>query len=311
MASSLQQGISAAKAGQMKKALDFLKDAIIEEPQNADVWVWIAAIIDDLAKQEIFLEKALDIDPNNIPAQRGLAYLHKRKRDEATVVNDHLSDHTSPISPFPASKRPSQREPASGWTKLEPDEMNKITNAAQQASKDNQKSSEAFKDIPQLSPFEIALLGVVVVVFAFIGLLAASSLFEFELPLNWLMGDRPRLATEPPYEGVFLYENDIYLDIQKHDGLPENISGIPTSFENEPVIVLWQEPADPENLNLIYETGEYIPFQSYQARGKADLIQADSILQTGLYCLQQVPESGALEMALYWCFTVAEPEPGS
>ncbi len=59
MASSLQQGISAAKTGQMQQALEFLKDAIIEEPQNADVWVWIAAIIDDLDKQEIFLEKAL------------------------------------------------------------------------------------------------------------------------------------------------------------------------------------------------------------------------------------------------------------
>jgi len=310
MASSLQQGISAAKAGQMKKALDFLKDAIIEEPQNADVWVWIAAIIDDLEKQQIFLEKALEIDPNNIPAQRGLAYLHKRKRDEASVINDHLSDHTSPISPFPPSKRPSQSEPASGWTKLEPDEMNKITQAAHQGSKNNHQSTEAFKDIPKLSPFEIALLGVVVVVFAFIGLLAASSLFEFELPLDWLMGNRPRLSTEPPYEGVFLYENDIYFDIQKHDGLPSNDSGIPTSLENLPLIVLWQQPADPDQLNLIYETGEYIPFQSFQARGKADVIQPESSLQTGLYCLQQVPESGALEMALYWCFMVAEPEPG-
>ena len=72
--SSLQQGINAAKAGRMQEALGFLKDAIIEEPQNADVWVWVAAIIDDLDKQEIFLEKALEIDPHNIPAQRGLAY---------------------------------------------------------------------------------------------------------------------------------------------------------------------------------------------------------------------------------------------
>lgn len=311
MVSSLQQGISAAKAGQMKKALDFLKDAIIEEPQNADVWVWVAAIIDDLEKQEIFLKKALDIDPNNIPAQRGLAYLHKRKRDEASVINNHLSDYTHPISPFPASKRPSQSEHASGWTKLEPDEMNKITNADQRSSKENHKSTDTFRDIPKLSAFEISLLGVVVVVFAFIGLLAASSLFAFELPLDWLMGDRPRLSTEPPYEGVFLYENDIYFDIQKHNGLPANDSGIPTSITDEPLIVLWQQPADPEQLNLIYETGEYIPFESYQARGKADLIQPASSLQTGLYCLQQVPESGALEMALYWCFTVSEPEPGS
>ena len=35
MASSLQKGINAAKSGHMHDALEFLKDAIIEEPQNA------------------------------------------------------------------------------------------------------------------------------------------------------------------------------------------------------------------------------------------------------------------------------------
>lgn len=67
MTSSLQAGINAAKAGRMQEALEHLKDAIIEEPQNADVWVWVAAIIDDTNKQAIFLEKALEIDPHNIP----------------------------------------------------------------------------------------------------------------------------------------------------------------------------------------------------------------------------------------------------
>ena len=38
MTSSLQAGINAAKAGRMQEALEHLKDAIIEEPQNADVW---------------------------------------------------------------------------------------------------------------------------------------------------------------------------------------------------------------------------------------------------------------------------------
>lgn len=59
MTSSLQAGINAAKAGRMQEALEHLKDAIIEEPQNADVWVWVAAIIDDTNKQAIFLEKRL------------------------------------------------------------------------------------------------------------------------------------------------------------------------------------------------------------------------------------------------------------
>ena len=54
MASSLSQGIEAAKSGQMEQALAHLKDAIVEEPENADVWVWLAAIIEDEDKQTIF-----------------------------------------------------------------------------------------------------------------------------------------------------------------------------------------------------------------------------------------------------------------
>ena len=40
MTTSLEQGIEAAKSGQMEQALAHLKDAIVEEPTNADVWVW-------------------------------------------------------------------------------------------------------------------------------------------------------------------------------------------------------------------------------------------------------------------------------
>jgi len=61
MTSSLQQGIDAAKSGMMEQALVHLKDAIVEEPENANVWVWLAAIIEDEEKQTIFLKKALEI----------------------------------------------------------------------------------------------------------------------------------------------------------------------------------------------------------------------------------------------------------
>jgi len=78
MTSSLQQGIDAAKSGMMEQALVHLKDAIVEEPENANVWVWLAAIIEDEEKQTIFLKKALEIDPANRPAQRGLAFIERK-----------------------------------------------------------------------------------------------------------------------------------------------------------------------------------------------------------------------------------------
>jgi len=303
MATSLQNGINAAKAGRMDTALDNLKDAIIEEPQNADVWVWIAAIIDDLDKQEIFLEKALDIDPHNIPAQRGLAYLQKRKRDQAGKTDDHLSDHTRPISPFPASDDPKKREDFSGWSKISPSEILKFQSSPQDAPQKAKPSKNNVKSTNKLTSFEIGLLGVVVIVFSIIGVLAASAIFEFELPIAFLSADRPRLTTELPYPGVFLYENETFFGIRGNEGLPTSEESIPTSTAAKPVIALWQEDANPERMNLIYQNGEYILFKIYPGKGESDLIQPLSDLQSGLYCLQYEPEIQE-ETINYWCFKV-------
>ena len=47
MGNSLQQGIEAAKAGKLGLALEHLKNAVVEEPKNPEVWVWLAGIVDD------------------------------------------------------------------------------------------------------------------------------------------------------------------------------------------------------------------------------------------------------------------------
>ena len=104
MTSSLQQGIDAAKSGMMEQALVHLKDAIVEEPENANVWVWLSAIIEDEEKQVIFLKKALEIDPANRPAQRGLAFIERKKYIPAKP-GEKLSDYTHPIGIF---KSPAQ-----------------------------------------------------------------------------------------------------------------------------------------------------------------------------------------------------------
>ncbi len=303
MASSLQKGISAAKTGRMHEALDHMKDAIIEEPQNADVWVWIAAIIDDLDKQEIFLKKALEIDPDNIPAQRGLSYLYKRRRDEASVREDHLSDHTSPISPFPSTSQSKKTAEQSGWSKLDMNDLDELTKAGNK-SNNPKLNGGFFQNLPKLNSIEYVLIGIVVIVFCFIGLLAASALFNFDLPLGFLGSGQPSLISEPPYPGVFLYEDGLFFDIQQHVGVPKQDVGIPSSREVQPVIVFWQIMVDPEQVQLIYETGEYIPFSIYSGKSNANLIQAQSNLNPGLYCFQQSAEIQDNQEPFYWCFRV-------
>jgi hypothetical protein len=307
MAAALQKGINAAKAGRMDNALEYLKDAIIEEPQNADVWVWIAAIIDDLEQQEIFLEKALDIDPNNIPAQRGLAYLQKRKRDQAGKMEDHLSDHTRPISPFPVSNGAKKQNRFSDSSKISPRGILEFQDSEQNNNNQAFQPEGQSREPNKLTPFEIGLLSVVVIVFAIIGLLAASAIFEFELPLDFLKRSQPSLSTEPPFPGVFLYENDAFFPMQENQGLPKNESGIPTSMADQPLIVFHQRKADSQEIKLIYQNGNFIPFDTFREKWDTELLQPISALEDGLYCLQHTPDPPE-DVAYYWCFKVTTLE---
>ncbi len=305
MASSLQQGINAAKAGRMQEALEFLKDAIIEEPQNAEVWVWIAAIIDDMDKQAIFLEKALEIDPHNIPAQRGLAYLEQRKHDQTRTADDHLSDYTRPISPFPSSSERHKVTSSATWSPRTVDELGELAHSSENKHKSVKQKDTGAENGFKLTPIEIGLLGVVALVFSFIGLLAASALFNFELPLGFLLGDRASMTLTPPHSGVFLYENEMFFEIGRNDGLPTQDVGFPTSAAPEPMVLLWQTQADRDQIKLVYETGAYIPIRAQTGRDDVTILQPDQELQPGLYCFQQLNERSEGPEAFYWCFKVS------
>ena len=111
MGTLLQDGIDAAKSGRMEEALQLLRRSAEENPQNADVWVWLSAIIDDEEKQTEFLQKALEIDFENKPARRGMAFL-KRKKFFAPKPGETLSDHTRPIGVFKsAGEKPILQQP--------------------------------------------------------------------------------------------------------------------------------------------------------------------------------------------------------
>ncbi|MCB2202433.1 tetratricopeptide repeat protein [bacterium] len=290
----------------MQEALDFLKDAIIEEPQNAEVWVWVAAIIDDLDKQEIFLKKALEIDPRNIPAQRGLAYLRKRKQDQSAVVDDHLSDHTSPISPFPSSERQNRSQSTAAPQDLNLQGIDGIAEEPDSPAADTNPASKEgfFANLPKLTPIEITLLGVVVVVFCFIGLLAASALFEVDLPFGPLGQGLSASEMEPPTNGVFLYESENFIQVPLHKGLPSTDEGMPTSTVLTPTIIVWDETVDLERLSLIFETGVYVPFSTTNLHKNLVSIEPTDELLSGLYCFQQLPLESTMEAASYWCFKV-------
>ncbi len=301
MTSSLQQGINAAKAGQTEKALEFLKDAIIEEPQNADVWVWVAAIIEDPEKQAVFLNKALEIDPHNIPAQRGLGYLQKQNQQNDDLKGETLLDHTQPISPFPnKAGGPNQQQTET----INDRRSDALANLPAGGDKDSDEPVEKPQKNQHLTALEIILLCVVVIVFAFIGLLTSSALLDFELPWGNLTGSRPRLTNEPPYPGVFLYEEEVFYNMEAHAGPPVANVGIPTSASTTPVILFWNSEVDMNHLNLIHESGTYLNYRAYQAGRNGKLVQPSNELQAGLYCFQQTQQQPPASLDTYYCFQV-------
>ena len=87
-----------AKSGLMEEALAHLKDAIVEEPKTPMYGFGFQLSL-KTKKTNHLPKKALEIDPGNRPAQRGLAFI-ERKKYIPPKPGEKLSDYTHPIGVF-------------------------------------------------------------------------------------------------------------------------------------------------------------------------------------------------------------------
>ncbi len=71
----VQQGIDAYKAGNKEEAVRLLGDAIRENNQDENAWLYLGAALDDPAKKRQAFERVLAINPNNERAKNALARL--------------------------------------------------------------------------------------------------------------------------------------------------------------------------------------------------------------------------------------------
>jgi hypothetical protein len=298
MTSSLQQGIDAAKSGMMEQALVHLKDAIVEEPENANVWVWLSAIIEDEEKQVIFLKKALEIDPANRPAQRGLAFI-ERKKYIPPKPGEKLSDYTKPIGVFKTPSQAAANVSASA-------QADRPTPQPQPASVTPQPVAAPQ---PVYSPaarhpwLDILLYGLTLTVFIIIGILIGTTLLNVEIP--FLTRPEPVLSTQPPSVGVFAMNEGMYAEMTISYQLPETEDGIPQLENRQPSIVINDPLVKLDRLQLINENGESIPFTTTPAENNMHLLEPTQELLPGRYCLVQKfnPED---TKALYWCLKVID-----
>ncbi|HEX9924684.1 MAG TPA: tetratricopeptide repeat protein [Anaerolineae bacterium] len=121
----LREGIAAAKAGQKKTdptearqkriyridtdrikhrehARDLLTQVVELDETNVIAWLWLSTVMDDLAEKRLCLENVLVLDPDNKPAQSGLAQLARQaaaapakpELDPSPVAEAGLADHT-------------------------------------------------------------------------------------------------------------------------------------------------------------------------------------------------------------------------
>ncbi len=67
-----QQGIAAAQAGDRDEARSLLRQATELDPKNAEAWLWLAGVVDDLTEKRDYFRRALDLDPYNEQARLGL-----------------------------------------------------------------------------------------------------------------------------------------------------------------------------------------------------------------------------------------------
>ncbi len=298
MTSSLQQGIDAAKSGLMEQALVHLKDAIVEEPENANVWVWLSAIIEDEEKQLIFLKKALEIDPANRPAQRGLAFI-ERKKYIPPKPGEKLSDYTKPIGVFKTPSQAAANVAASAHSDRPAPQPQPVAAFPQPVATVQPASAPAAH-----RPFlDILLYGLTLTVFIIIGILIGTTLLNVDIP--FLTRPTPILSVQPPSNGVFALNEGLYAEMGLFYKVPETEDGIPQLKNNKPSLVINDLMITLDRLQFVNESGEAVPYTATAAENNMQVLEPTEELVPGRYCLilKFNPDK---EEALYWCLKVIE-----
>ncbi|MCB8945424.1 MAG: hypothetical protein H6658_16875 [Ardenticatenaceae bacterium] len=104
MSDKLQQAISAIKSGDKKTGYRLLAEVIKANPENEEAenaWLWMAVVVKDPNKKRQCLETALDLNPNNEIAKKGLQSLSlpTTKTFESPQVEDIFSPQVPPKQP--------------------------------------------------------------------------------------------------------------------------------------------------------------------------------------------------------------------
>ena len=74
----LEQGISAALTGRREEARVLLAQVVEADERNEQAWLWLSGLVEDPEEIRTCLENVLHLNPNNVKAQQGLAWVEQQ-----------------------------------------------------------------------------------------------------------------------------------------------------------------------------------------------------------------------------------------
>jgi tetratricopeptide (TPR) repeat protein len=95
--------------GDLHQARKILSELIKEEPGNLEYWLWLSTAVESRKERIFCLRKALEIDPGNQTAQRGLLIFEGRSQPDLKPVELTARDWSGQIE-FAQPKQPKQKE---------------------------------------------------------------------------------------------------------------------------------------------------------------------------------------------------------
>lgn len=84
------EALSAIHSGDRARARDLLTRLLKTQPENAEYWVWMSAVVDSAKERAYCLKEALRYDPHNAAATRGLVLIGLLPPDPAQVLPARL-----------------------------------------------------------------------------------------------------------------------------------------------------------------------------------------------------------------------------
>ncbi|MDQ2996485.1 MAG: zinc ribbon domain-containing protein [Chloroflexota bacterium] len=91
----LEQGISAALTGRRDEARALLTQVVEADDRNEQAWLWLSGLLEEPEDMRTCLENVLHLNPDNVKAQQGLAWVEQRHG--ARLVADVATIDASPV----------------------------------------------------------------------------------------------------------------------------------------------------------------------------------------------------------------------